>query len=336
MSCVLRFRGNRLILAMAFSVGMTCATGAMARGQMREVVRQAISHAKGPLEQLSRLGDGKVQIKALCAVAGLACIVNFSAPAAADFSGLQSDASLSKSRGMSSIFAKGTGYEKSLADESGFEGSWWLGYGIYKDDGGNLGAARIGVNGKHPNFSLYFTASERHHPDMTDGFDGIGLKVRTFGGGSGMLIKNREGEPSFGYGSVDLFTSDKLSILDFQAYLGHYSKGPFQVAAGGMEYMDKELDAVEGADSVRGVYASLYRASYSNTYTTPQGIDITFKASSVLGLGDMGVVELARFWQGEMNEFAGNADLDPAAYHKGSASIGLVSQGWAGSTEHRW
>lgn len=328
MSFVSRFRGSRLAMAMVISVGMTCAVEAVANGQQTpRVVKRAILHAQGHLEQLSQLGS-KVGIKAACMVG--ACVVNFSAltAAAADLSALQADGGSSKSRGVNSIFAREArpDDEKSLASE-GFDGSWWLGYGIYKDDGGNLGTVRVGVNGEHPNFNVYYTAATRHHHDMTDGIDDIGVKVRTFSGGSGLLIKNGEGEMSYGYGSVDLFTANKLSILDFQAYLAHYHKGPFQVAIGGIEYMDKELDALEGSDSVRGVYTSLSRVGYKDTYTTPHGgIDITFKANSVLGLGDVGFVELGRFWQGEMNDFAGESDLEHALYYKGSASIGMTSK----------
>ena len=288
-------------------------------------VVQGLEHSSVPVipkigEQLSQVvTKGKVAVAGFCFAFG--CFVNFSSPAiATDLSDLSANAELSHDM-RNSIFLSERP-ENKILDRTGFTGSWWVAKGVYNaDDSMNYGTLRFGFKGTGSNFSVYLKNAFRYRD--IGGIDDIAIKMRGYGGGNILLMKNAEGELSYGYLDTKLYVSKKLVFEALRSYLLHYYKGAVQIATAGYEYFDTAPKGLENIDELRGYYVSLYRGSISHTFNPQDGIEVKLKFNSSLGLGEIGDINIGEIRLIELEDFADGNDLNHVLFHRGGASINL-------------
>ena len=325
MRFVSRWSMVRILLVVA-SLLVAVSAAKASRLDIKAVIKRIIPKVS---QQLSEVAvGGKVAITAACVAT--ACLVNFAMPAdALDTSTLYSEAELLSRDGASGFFPARV--DKSAADSSGIDFSYWAAKGIYHSSGNNLGTVRLGVNAKMKNFSAYLTSAFRYHHDNVNHIDDIGLKTRSYAGFNGILINNGEGNLSFGYTNVVSYGgSSKLTLRGIENYLLHYHQGHFQIAAVGHEYIDTDgSNLSDDTDEVRSHGLAVYRAGLNypvaDLFTSNDVIDIRLKLNSAVHLGDIGPVKLGETWQGELNDWAGDAaNLDHLLYHRAGGSINMT------------
>ena len=325
------FRGACVWLAAAM---LLAAASADARPlNVNEAIKRVIPQVSQQLSKLAANGK-KVLITATC-IGGAACMINFAAPAeagSADF--LSADAQLVKTRGVSGIFTRGSSVvEKSAAEGPGISFDHWVAKGVYHESGDNIGTLRFGTSASGKNFSVYLTTAFRADYSTIDGIDGIGVKTRSFVGGNWLMVNNGEGNMSYGYVNADTFVGGTtMHFRNARGYLLKLSEGNFQVAVFGYEYVDNDLNALSdpdrSGDPVRSHGVALYRAGWqqplTHLFTSSDKLAINLKLNSAMHLGDIGPVKLGETWQGELNDWAGEAaELDHMIYHTGGGSINV-------------
>ena len=326
---VLGFRGACVWLAAAML--LVAAASADARQlNVKEAVKRVIPQVS---QQLSKLGN-KVVITAACFGLGAACVINFAAPAEAGSANfLSADAELVKTRGVSGIFTSSSVVEKSAAESSGLSFDHWIGKGVYHESGDNIGTLRFGTSASGKNFSAYLTTAFRADYSTIDGIDGIGVKTRSFVGGSWLMVDNGEGNMSYVHLNTDTFVGGTtMHFRNARGHLLHWHDGPLQIAGLGYEYVDNDLNALSdpdrSGDPVRSHGVSLYRAGVNydvtHLFTSSDKLAVSVKLNSAMHLGDIGPVKLGETWQGELNDWAGEtAELDHMLYHTGGGSINV-------------
>lgn len=278
-----------------------------------------------------------------------ACAINFVTPmevAEADL--LSSTAELLHAGDASSIFAENSSVvEKSMRTQPSIVFDHWLAKGAYHNSGDNVGVLRFGITAKRGNFSAFLTTAYRYGLD-NDGIDDIAIKTRTWSGVKGTLFDNGKERMSYGYTATKLSTSKHLRVYSTQNYLLSYRTDVLHIAGLGYEYFDtegKKLSGDEGADNVRSHGTALYRAGIkyplTDLFTDSDALALDLKLNSVLHLGNIGLVKLGETWQGELNDWAGEAaDLDHTLYHRAGGSInvelaeGLINLNLGGEIHH--
>ena len=308
-----------------------------------KVVAQEGQHLQGVRKWLRKVRFGAVGAAAIGAL-------QFAPPASADLKDLSTKTELVQTRrAHSAIFAaKNT---KKIAqldgnghDEDGFSGSWHLSKGYLYEQSEHLGLYGAGYTGTASNFEFYLE-NELLYSESPEAANDMRINNRLNLGGSLLLYPYKhEGEPSFGYSSVALLVGSNMQVEQLRNYLLHYTlpsdTHEMQVAALGHEYYDTSYNIehtaeqgeeqgkghaeehVEEMMDIRGHNLALYRAALIiKIPTSMDELDIELKLNTMLGLG----FAVGRIWQEQLEDFAGEHELEHALFHKLGAGLKLVA-----------
>ena len=194
---------------------------------------------------------------------------------------------------------------------------WWLGTGMYMDNNGKLIETRVGHKLEVGNLKAYLTTAFRTHPDMVDGIDAIGSKVRLYAGFSSLAI---EGDSvSYLHSDNNIFVNgDRTIVHSARNYLIHHNNrwdevgADFELALIGHEYTDPNAwQTLEDAETMRSNNMSFFRTGISFAdLVTHDLINIGAKINASLGAGNVGIAKVGEVYQAELTDWAGGDDVE--------------------------
>ena len=288
-------------------------TASAKSGGIAALVKNAVPQLN---QQIAKIAEnGRVVVRAAC-VAAAACIFAFTAPdVKADLDNLDFSSESFKTEGKSGVFSS-SGIEK--GEGVPYISEWWFSQGMYLDNSGKLITSRLGFIGERGNLSGYITTAFRTHPDMLDGVNNLGSKVRLYAGFRNLAIGDSEGLGYIYMNNHAFVSGDRTILRSLQNFLlsygttvdvgvGDAKKLDINLALLGHEYNDPNaLEELENDDGLRTQGMSLARAGFrlADVIDTDV-IDVGVKLNASLGVGDLGFVKLGEVYQADLDNWAG-------------------------------
>ena len=325
--------GKSLVLAAAL---MLVPSAGFGKGSsVASLLKQAAPQLNHHVSKIAD-GTGNVVVRVAC-IAATACLLALTTPDASAVEGLRFASEEAKISGQHQLFQSAK-EEKSKDMGTGIlpmldiKTDWWVGSGMYLDNGGKLITTRVGSSMEVGNLKAYLTTAWRTHPDMIGkDVNEIGSKVRLYAGFSNTMISGG----TFDYGISDnnaFVSADKTTLYSMRNYLLHHSNrwddvgADVELALLGHEYTDPNaLEELENSYGMRSSTMSLFRTGISFAdLITHDLIHFGMKMNASLGAGNIGIAKLGEVYQTELTDWVGGgAELQHALLARGGVNASM-------------